>query len=191
MAKPTNEGSSVKQADDRSSPRPAEEDDAPRLPDAVQQRRPKRNRVSLNPKDNHSQLADQLQQLPEALNAWKWSIRFLKLMRDKSKEALDTFTVRDKEACEALEDLLFHVCAHQISLREVLAVPQAGISDLEHVPAWRAVVEKAYIVPEPTEDNMMKLISKITPKEVDSRSMTSIWYIFRMPTNNFPRNSEV
>ncbi|KAM4062360.1 hypothetical protein HRG_013573 [Hirsutella rhossiliensis] len=106
MAKPTNEGSSVKQADDRSSPRPAEEDDAPRLPDAVQQRRPKRNRVSLNPKDNHSQLADQLQQLPEALNAWKWSIRFLKLMRDKSKEALDTFTVRDKEACEALEDLL-------------------------------------------------------------------------------------
>ncbi|KAM4060256.1 PIF1 protein [Hirsutella rhossiliensis] len=173
MAKPTNEGSSVKQADDRSSPRPAEEDDGPRLPDAVQQRRPKRNRVSLNPKDNHSQLADQLQQLPEALNAWKWSIRFLKLMRDKSKEALDTFTVRDKEACEALEDLLFHVCAHQISLREVLAVPQAGISDLEHVPAWRAVVEKAYIVPEPTEDNMMKLISKITPKEVDSRSMTS------------------
>ncbi|KAM4065819.1 chromo (CHRromatin organization MOdifier) domain-containing protein [Hirsutella rhossiliensis] len=170
MAKPTNEGSSVKQADDRSSPRPAEEDDGPRLPDAVQQRRPKRNRVSLNPKDNHSQLADQLQQLPEALNAWKWSIRFLKLMRDKSKEALDTFTV-------PLEDLLFHVCAHQISLREVLAVPQAGISDLEHVPAW-------------SKDNMMKLISKITPKEVDSRSMTSIWYIFRMPTNNFPRNSE-
>ncbi|KAM4063720.1 chromo (CHRromatin organization MOdifier) domain-containing protein [Hirsutella rhossiliensis] len=143
MAKPTNEGSSVKQADDRSSPRPAEEDDGPGY----------RTQVSLNPKDNHSQLADQLQQLPEALNAWKWSIRFLKLMRDKSKEALDTFTVRDKEACEALEDLLS-------TLREVLAVPQAGISDLEHVPAWRA-------------DNMMKLISKITPKEVDSRSMTS------------------